>query len=411
MENITNKILFTPLKLKNGVVIKNRFLKSAMSEGMANSKTNSPNELHVNLYRKWANGGTGLLITGNVMIDRNALGEPGNVVIEDERDMEILKKWAEAGKENNTHIWMQINHPGKQSPKSVAKESVAPSAIEIQGDLRSGFVKPRELTKDEIKNLVKRFGKAAEIAKKSGFTGVQIHGAHGYLISQFLSSADNVRNDEYGGNIENRMRFLIEIYYEMRERVGKDFPIGLKINSSDFNEKGFTEEESIIVIKKMSEIGVDLIEISGGNYENAQMLSERGDTEKVFFIDYAKKVLSLIDTPVVVTGGFKKVETMQKALEKEKISMIGIARPLVIYPNLPDEIQKGNIMSVSLERLTTGFKKLDKKLSSLIGLSYYEQQIRRIAQNKKVKIHKNAWSPIFFVILYHGLSALRPKRR
>ena len=245
-----NQILFTPLKLKNGAVIKNRFLKSAMSEGMANSKTNSPNELHVNLYKKWANGGTGLLITGNVMIDRQALGEPGNVVIEDERDMEMLKKWAEAGKENNTHIWMQINHPGKQAPKSVAKESVAPSAIEIQGDLKSGFVKPRELTKDEIKNLIKRFGKAAEIAKKSGFTGVQIHGAHGYLISQFLSSADNVRNDEYGGSIENRMRFLVDVYNEMREKVGKEFPIGLKINSSDFSNNGFTEEESIIVIKK-----------------------------------------------------------------------------------------------------------------------------------------------------------------
>ena len=406
-----NQILFTPLKLKNGAVIKNRFLKSAMSEGMANSKTNSPNELHVNLYRKWANGGTGLLITGNVMIDRQALGEPGNVVIEDERDMEMLKKWAEAGKENNTHIWMQINHPGKQAPKSVAKESVAPSAIEIQGDLKSGFVKPRELTKDEIKNLIKRFGKAAEIAKKSGFTGVQIHGAHGYLISQFLSSADNVRNDEYGGSIENRMRFLVDIYNEMREKVGKEFPIGLKINSSDFSNNGFTEEESIIVIKKMSEIGVDLIEISGGNYENSKMLSERGDNEKVFFIDYAKKVLSLIDTPIVVTGGFKKVETMQKAIEKEKISMIGIARPIVIYPNLPNEIKEGNISSVSLERLTTGFRGLDKKLGGLIGLSYYEQQIRRLAENKPLKIHRNAWSPLLFTILYHGKNALKPRRR
>ena len=351
-----NQILFTPLKLKNGAVIKNRFLKSAMSEGMANSKTNSPNELHVNLYRKWANGGTGLLITGNVMIDRQALGEPGNVVIEDERDMEIL-------------------------------------------------------TKDEIKNLIKRFGKAAEIAKKSGFTGVQIHGAHGYLISQFLSSADNVRNDEYGGSIENRMRFLVDVYNEMREKVGKEFPIGLKINSSDFSNNGFTEEESIIVIKKMSEIGVDLIEISGGNYENSKMLSERGDNEKVFFIDYAKKVLSLINTPIVVTGGFKKVETMQKAIEKEKISMIGIARPIVIYPNLPNEIKEGHISSVSLERLTTGFRGLDKKLGGLIGLSYYEQQIRRLAENKPVKIHRNAWSPLLFTILYHGKNALKPRRR
>lgn len=323
----------------------------------------------------------------------------------------MLKKWVEAGKENNTHIWMQINHPGKQAPKSVAKESVAPSAIEIQGDLKSGFVKPRELTKDEIKNLIKRFGKAAEIAKKSGFTGVQIHGAHGYLISQFLSSADNVRNDEYGGSIENRMRFLVDVYNEMRKKVGKEFPIGLKINSSDFSNNGFTEEESIIVIKKMSEIGVDLIEISGGNYENSKMLSERGDNEKVFFIDYAKKVLSLIDTPIVVTGGFKKVETMQKAIEKEKISMIGIARPVVIYPNLPNEIKEGNISSVSLERLTTGFKGLDKKLGGLIGLSYYEQQIRRLAENKPVKIHRNAWSPLLFTILYHGKNALKPRRR
>lgn len=195
----------------------------------------------VNLYRRWSRGGAGLLMTGNVMIDRNALGEPGNIVIEDERDLPMLKRWAQAGTQVNTELWMQINHPGKQSPKSLSKQPVAPSAIPLSGGIEGAFNPPRALTEEEILDLIKRFVNTARIAKKAGFTGVQIHAAHGYLINQFLSPHHNQRNDQWGGNAENRMRFLMEVYREMRRQVGENFPIAIKLNSADFQRGGFTE--------------------------------------------------------------------------------------------------------------------------------------------------------------------------
>ena len=157
---------------------------------------------------------------------------------------------------------MQINHPGKQSPKSLSKEPVAPSAIPLSGGVAVAFNPPRALTEEEILDLIKRFGNTARIAK-AGFTGVQIHSAHGYLVNQFLSPHHNQREDQWGGNAENRMRFLMEVYHEMRRQVGDDFPIGIKLNSADFQRGGFTEEESMQVLKTIDEAGIDLIEISG----------------------------------------------------------------------------------------------------------------------------------------------------
>lgn len=398
------------LTLPNGTFIKNRFFKSAMSETMANRK-NQPGQLHVNLYREWANGGAGIVMTGNVMVDRNALGEPGNVVIEDRRDMEILKQWAKAGTANNTHLWMQINHPGKQSPRTVSREAVAPSAVPISGSYGSAFKKPRTLSAAEVKSIVNRFVTTAAIAKEAGFTGVQIHAAHGYLVNQFLSPYDNQRTDEYGGELKNRMRFLVEIYQGMRKALGPDFPIALKLNSADFKEGGFTEEDSIEVVKTMAGLGIDLIEVSGGSYENPKMMSDRGEGgHEVFFLEYAQRIKSLVDVPIVVTGGFRSQESMQEALMNNKTSMIGIARPFVLVPDIANRIMQGRYETVKTPRLTTGLKALDKKLGSIIGLSYYEQQMKRIAEGKESKRHQNAWSPLAHALLQNGLAALVPRR-
>ena len=381
-----------------------------MNESFSNSE-NKPNKLHINLYEAWANGGTGVSVTGNVMVDRNALGEPGNVVIDDERDMDILKQWVIAGTKNNTHLWMQINHPGKQSPKTISKEPVAPSAIPVEGKYKSMFNTPRALTITEIKDIINKFINTAKIAKKAGFTGVQIHAAHGYLVSQFLSPHDNRRTDEYGGNLENRMRFLIEIYKGMRNELGNDFPISLKINSSDFKYGGFNESDSIEVVKKMSELGIDLIEISGGNYENPKMFSETEKSEnEIFFIDYARKIKMLVNTPIVITGGFRSKTKMEEALINGETSMIGIARPLAIVPDIPNKIINENLERIELKRLTTGFKKLDNIFGPIIGNSYYAQQMKRIGQGKNPKPHTNAWSPIFSMLKSQGLNALLPKR-
>ncbi len=407
---MTHLQLAEPLTLPNGTVIKNRFFKSAMSETLANHR-NQPNALHVHLYHEWAKGGVGIALTGNVMVDRHALGEPGNVVVEDDRDMPMLKQWAEAGTANGTQLWMQINHPGKQSPRTLSKQPVAPSAVPVGGRFKRAFNLPRALTTAEVKALVRRFVTTATIAKKAGFTGVEIHGAHGYLVNQFLSPYDNRRTDEYGGSLENRMRFLIEIYQGMREALGTDFPIGLKLNCTDFKEGGFSEKDSMIVVKKMAALGIDLIEVSGGSYENPKMSTGTGKgNNDVFFLDYAQKIINMVDVPIVVTGGFRSEASMEEALANHKTSMVGIGRPFALVPDLPNQIFAGRYQTVKTQRLTTGFKFLDKSLGALIGNSYYEQQMQRIAQGKKTQRHHNAWRPLFYTLLRQGPAAFSPRR-
>ena len=271
-------ILDQPLTLPNGVVVKNRLLKSAMSETLG-TREGAPTPALNRLYRAWAEGGIGLCVTGNVMVDLKALGEPGNVVIEDAAHLAALQAWAKAGTANGTHCWVQLNHPGKQAPRGLNHETVAPSAVPFRDDLKAFFATPRALTGAEVRALVARFGKAAGIVKQAGFTGVQIHGAHGYLVSQFLSPHHNLRNDEWGGSPEKRRRFLMEVYRAMRKATGAGFPIGIKLNSADFQRGGFTEEESLDTIRALAHAGIDLIEISGGTYESPAMTGVKSGRE------------------------------------------------------------------------------------------------------------------------------------
>lgn len=382
-----------------------------MSEIMGDKNGNVQQDL-ISLYKLWAEGGAGLLITGNVMVDSNAKGEPGNIIIEDESDIEGLKQWANVGKTNDTHIWVQLNHPGKQSPKSVSQTPVAPSAIPLSGGLNKVFNPPRALEIEEIKEIIQKFIRSAEICKKAGFTGVQIHAAHGYLINQFLSPKDNQRTDEYGGSLENRMRFLIEIYQGMRANLGSDFPIGVKLNSSDFTREGFSEEDSLFVIKTLSDLGIDLIEISGGNYSSTKMMrTDNNEEEEVIFKDFSTKVKEQISSPILLTGGFRAEKTMVKAIEENITDFIGIARPLALIPDLVNQIEKQQYKTLYIQRMTTGFKKLDRLVGPLVGIAYYEQQMKRLAKGKQVSIHKNAWSPLFFALRHHGKEVFKPKRR
>jgi len=289
------QILSQPFTLPNGAVVKNRLAKSAMSEALGTTDNHVTDGL-ATLYRRWADGGIGLLITGNVMIDRRALGEPNNVALEDESDLELLKQWADAGTRNGTQLWMQINHPGKQVPKGLNAESVAPSAIPFGKEIAAFFATPRELTEAEILDIIARFGRTAAIAQKAGFSGVQIHGAHGYLVSQFLSGHHNQRTDQWGGNAENRRRFVLEVFKAIRAQTGPDFPVGIKLNSADFQKGGFTEEESLDVIRALSEAGIDMIEISGGTYEAPAMagvkevpVKDSTRRREAYFLEFAEK--------------------------------------------------------------------------------------------------------------------------
>ena len=407
---MTENLLFTPITLPNGTTIKNRFFKSAMSEGMG-TKNFQPKKNIATLYKRWAEGGTGLIITGNIMIDPKGTAEPGNIVFDKNSNMEILKDWAKQGQQHGAKVMVQINHPGKQVPKTIAKETVAPSAVPLGNGLNKLFSTPRALTTSEVEELVQKFITSAKVAKEAGFSGVQIHAAHGYLVSQFLSPHDNRRTDKYGGSLENRMRFLKEIYLGMREELGKDFPIGIKINSTDFKEDGLTEEDSLETIVELANLGLDFVEISGGTYERPAMMGATStSSNKVFFAEYSKKLKQKVDIPVIVTGGIRSINAMNTLLNDNTTDFIGIARPLTIDPNIPNKIKQGTYTIVETTRVTTGVKKLDKIFGSLLGIVYYQVLMQNIAKGKEPKATKNAWPSLIQAVYYQGLAVLFPQR-
>ncbi|MGK5093394.1 NADH:flavin oxidoreductase/NADH oxidase family protein [Deltaproteobacteria bacterium TL4] len=403
-------VLDKELTLPCGAKVNNRFMKSAMSEVLG-APNYAPTPALEKLYKRWSEGGAGLLVTGNVMVDARYLGEPGNVVIEDEQHFSELKRWASAGTVNGNHLWMQINHPGKQVPNILSREPVAPSAIPLKLPM---FNKPRALTHDEILEIIERFGTTAAIAKKSGFTGVQIHGAHGYLVSQFLSPHHNQRQDQWGGSIQNRMRFLSEIYRTIRNAVGTDYPVGLKLNSADFQRGGFTEEESFQVIETISNAGIDLIEISGGTYEvpammNGNQVAESTRQREAYFLSFAEKIRKVVPVPIAVTGGFRTASGMMHAVESGATDLVGLARPFALTPDLPNRVLQGeNFQSPVNAQITTGFRMLDKAF--MLDLTWYEQQFALMAKGKDPDTDLNPWMAAASAMLSLNWRNLRRRR-
>ena len=381
------KIIATPFTLPNGSVLKNRIAKSAMSENFG-TRNHAPSKGLINAYRVWAKGNPGLLITGNVMVDSMALGEAHNVVVEDYKYFELLKEWAKSVEGTGVHLWPQINHPGRQAFAAINRKTVGPSAIPLNiGSASRMFKIPTALTEEAIWDIIKRFGTTAKIMKEAGFTGCQIHGAHGYLVSQFLSSNSNIRKDQWGGSLNNRARFVLEVYREIRRQVGSGYPIGIKINSADFQRGGFTEKESMEVIYLLGNEGIDLIEISGGTYERPAMI--KGNRKKstisreAYFLDYIEKARKLIKTPLLLTGGFRTVSVMEKALEDGSLDIVGLARPFCLYPYLANQIFDG-----SVKRFDTPTPKIGVKFLDNLGgveLPWYELQIQRIGKGKSPK--------------------------
>jgi len=408
-------VLAQPLTLPSGVVIKNRLLKSAMSEALGTREGAPTPELN-HLYKAWAEGGIGLCVTGNVMIDLKARGEPGNVVIEDESHLAELKAWAQAATTKNADCWIQLNHPGKQAPKGLNRETVAPSAVPFRNDLKAFFATPRELTDTEVRALVQRFATAAGIVKKAGFTGVQIHGAHGYLVSQFLSPHHNVRTDEWGGSAEKRRRFVLEVYWAMRKVVGAKFPIGIKLNSADFQRGGFTEEESLDTIRALADAGIDLIEISGGTYEAPAMtgvktgkdpVKESTRLREAYFLEFAEKARTAVTTPLVVTGGFRSARGMAQAIESGAVDMVGLARMLAIEPDAPKKLLTGKPTVHQVRPITTGIKAIDKL--GLLEISWYTGQLKRIGRGEPPKPKESGlW--VFAKQAWHMAMAGKKKR-
>ena len=413
MAHASSTILSQPLLLRNGIRINNRLVKAALSEALANTD-GSPSTALIRLYRTWSQSGAGILITGNVMIDRRALGEPGNVVIEDARDLHVLKEWATVAKAGGCDVWMQINHPGKQAIRGLNAETVSPSAIPFSPKLQAVFATPRALTELEIEDLIQRYANTAAIAKQAGFSGVQLHGAHGYLISQFLSPHHNRRTDHWGGNPENRRRFVLEIYKAVRAKVGNDFPIGIKLNSADFQRGGFSEEESLATIQALDEAGIDLIEVSGGTYEKPVMMTnavnQKASTvaREAYFLDFAQKVRQLSSVPLMVTGGFRSLAGMQSALQSGELDFIGLGRIFAIEPLATRRLLNGQETRYQVKPLTTGIKAIDN-LGSL-EITWYTRQMHRIGNGIKPIPDEHALKSFVLDIKDKGLGILKKRQ-
>ncbi|MFT3808474.1 MAG: NADH:flavin oxidoreductase/NADH oxidase family protein [Micropepsaceae bacterium] len=349
-------MLETPLTLPCGSILPNRLCKAAMTEGLADSR-NRPTMRHQTLYRRWAANGLGLQISGNIQIERTALERAGNVVLdgqEDDAALTALHAMTNAARRGGGHFWAQINHAGRQTPKAINPNPPAPSAVKpaLPG---GNFGQPRALAEDEILDLIDRFARAAETCRAHGFTGVQIHAAHGYLVSQFLSPRANIRTDAWGGSLENRARFLLEIVRATRRVVGPDFPISVKLNSADFQKGGFAFEDCLQVVEWLNAERIDLLEISGGTYEQPSMMGLEGMLEPVldsdkrestrareaYFTRYAAAVAKVAQMPLMVTGGFRTRAGMEAALAEGSAHVIGLARPLCGAPDCAGPLLRG----------------------------------------------------------------------
>jgi 2,4-dienoyl-CoA reductase-like NADH-dependent reductase (Old Yellow Enzyme family) len=397
-------MLETPLTLPCGAVLPNRLSKAAMTEGLADTR-NRPTKRHQTLYHRWARNGMGLQISGNIQIDRTSLERAGNIVLDGQEDddaLNALQNMTNAARQGGGHFWAQINHPGRQTPKAINATPPAPSAVKLA--LPGGnFGTPRALTETEIENFIGRFARAAEVCRARGFTGVQVHAAHGYLISQFLSPKANIRTDDWGGSLENRARFLLEAVRATRRAVGADFPVSVKLNSADFQKGGFAFEDCLKVVEWLNAEKIDLLEVSGGTYEQPSMAGLDGVLEPVvnsdmrastmareaYFTRYAAAVAKVATMPLMVTGGFRTRAGMEAALAEGSAQVIGIGRPLCGAPDSAGLLLKGQADTIpSFEKqLVMGRGWLGqnspfsivKLINGFGAQGWYYEQIYRIA--------------------------------
>lgn len=348
-------ILTQSLALPCGAVIPNRLAKAAMTEGLA-SPAGVPTPELERLYGLWSDGGAGLLLSGNIQIDGMHLERPGNVIIEREPDAAMhaaLSRWAQAATRNGNHFWAQISHAGRQTQKIINPHPKAPSPVKM-GLPGGQFGEPVALTVSEIEEIVRRFGVCAAAVKAAGFTGVQVHAAHGYLLSQFLSPRNNLRTDQYGGELANRARALLDSVKAVRAAVGPEFPVAVKLNSADFQKGGFAFEDSLQVAQWLEAAGIDLLEISGGTYEQPKLLGTEGIEEveeqnvahsttmrEAYFVDFALAMQKKVSIPLMVTGGFRRREVMEQAITAGGTNVIGLGRPLCVMTDAPNRLLAG----------------------------------------------------------------------
>lgn len=385
-----NHALFEPLTLPNGAVLPNRLCKAAMEENLADPGQ-VPGQALYNLYHAWAAGGAGLILTGNVMIAPDALTGPGGVVLQDDSAIDRFALWATVGRSGGGHIWMQINHPGRQVFAAMGEQALSASDVPVDlGKYSNLLGQPRAMTESEILETIGRFANTASLAERAGFTGVQIHAAHGYLLSQFLSPLTNKRDDAWGGDRERRAKMLFETVKAVRAKVAPGFCVSVKLNSADFQKGGFDVDDAKWVVGQLSGMGVDLIELSGGSYESPAMqgrIDEGSSSHRreAYFIDFARDIATAATMPVMVTGGIKRASVAVDALADKGanfgVSVLGIATAMAYVPDLPNQWRNGQRADIALPSVQWK----NQTMASMATMALTKAQLKRLAAGKSPK--------------------------
>ncbi|MDB5362565.1 MAG: 2,4-dienoyl-CoA reductase [Rhodospirillales bacterium] len=378
-------LLFTPLDLPNGARLPNRIAKAATEENLAGS-AQAPDDRLVTLYRRWSAGGAGLLITGNVMVDGRALTGPAGVVLEADTDLTPFRRWAEAAKSGGAQVWMQISHPGRQVQAAQGGLTWSPSDVAMDlGKHSKLFARPTPMGSEDIAETIARFAATARQAEAAGFDGVEIHGAHGYLLSQFLSPLTNRRTDRWGGAIENRARLLIEAVKAVRAVVRPGFAVAVKLNSADFQRGGFDQADAVQVIRMLNDLPVDLLELSGGSYESPAMQGRTADghtlAREAYFLEFAVELQRAARMPVMVTGGIRSRATAEKVIASG-MAVAGMATSLALAPDLPRQWREREQPAPALPLL----KSKNKVMVSLASQAFILRQLRRLGRGAAPKL-------------------------
>ncbi|KAK7885430.1 hypothetical protein LTR67_010223 [Exophiala xenobiotica] len=340
-----------------GVSAPNRFLKAAMTERLCTWSATDlpargiPTKEFINVYRRWGEGGAGLILTGNILLEYDNLEALGNPIIPldapfEGRRFEAFQEAAAVTKKHGSLVIGQVNHPGRQVDERIQPHPVSASDVKLEGDFYGmTFAKPRAATKEDIARFVAEWTHAAEFLYKAGFDGIQIHAAHGYLLAQFLSQTTNKRTDEYGDSLANRARIILEIAKSIREKVpaSTGFILGTKLNSVEFQEEGFSAEDCKVLCSILQDEGqFDFVELSGGTYQDLKFEHIKDSTRKreAFFLDFAEQITpALTKTKAYVTGGFRTVRGMVNALNS--VHGVGLGRPVCQEFRLCRDILEG----------------------------------------------------------------------
>ncbi len=372
---------FQPLALPNGAIVPNRIAKAAMEENMAGAD-HAPSAALMRLYQAWADGGAGLLLSGNVMVDRRAMTGPGGVVLEEGAPLDAFREWARIGRSGGAQFVLQINHPGRQTPANLGQEAWAPSAVALDlGAFSKMFATPKAMTEADIAEVVRRFARTASLAQEAGFSGVQVHAAHGYLLSQFLSPLSNRRTDAWGGSLVNRARLLVDVVDAVRAAVAPGFIVAVKLNSADFQRGGFGADDARAVVAMLAGRGVDFVELSGGSYEAPAMQGESRDgrtlAREAYFLEFARGIAAVATMPVMVTGGIRRLEVVQQVLASG-VAMAGLATALAVDPALPRTWRDGRTATAALPAVR--WKR--KPLAALATMALVKFQMRQLSRGR-----------------------------